>query len=55
MKWTLGFWKCASAHFPSLIGTFDVLKVIEVFLVSVTADDNCPALLYDSQNLSFLF
>ena len=30
VKLTLGFWKCTSMHFPSLIGTFGTLKVIEV-------------------------
>jgi hypothetical protein len=27
----LGFWKCTEVHFLPLIGTFDALKVIEVF------------------------
>ena len=31
VKLTLDFQKCTSMHFLSLIGTFDTLKVIEVF------------------------
>jgi hypothetical protein len=31
VKLALGFWKCTSVYFLLLIGTFDTLKVIEVF------------------------
>ena len=31
VKFKLDFWKCTSMHFLSLIGTFNTLKVIEVF------------------------